>query len=63
MKKVLIIISFIGLVLTILPSILAFKGVIELQSHFHLMVVGMVLWFATAPFWMRTKSLDDEEGK
>jgi hypothetical protein len=24
------------------------------------MIVGMVLWFATAPFWMKTKSLDDE---
>lgn len=61
MKRVLIIISFIGLLLTILPSYLVFRGVIVLESHFHLMIVGMVLWFATAPFWMRTKSLDEEE--
>ena len=60
MKKVLIIVSFIGLALTIVPSILVFKQVIDIEMHFHLMVVGMVLWFATAPFWMKTKSLDDE---
>ncbi|WP_423128618.1 hypothetical protein [Gaoshiqia sp. Z1-71] len=63
MKKALIIISFIGLMLTILPSVLVFKGVIEMESHFHLMIIGMVLWFATSPFWMRTKSLDEEENK
>jgi hypothetical protein len=48
-------------VLTILPSVLVFKGVIEMESHFHLMLAGMVIWFATAPFWMKTKSLDDDK--
>ncbi len=61
MKKVLIVISIIGLLLTIVPSILTFSRVISMDMHFHLMLVGMVLWFATAPFWMKTKSLDDEE--
>ncbi|MCW0481843.1 hypothetical protein [Gaoshiqia sediminis] len=61
MKKVLIVISFIGLVLTIVPSILVFKQVIAIETHFHLMVAGMFLWFGTSPFWMKTKSLDDEE--
>ena len=49
MKKLLIFISFIGLALTITPSILAFKGIITLKTHFWLMGIGMVLWFATAP--------------
>lgn len=61
MKTVLTIISVIGLVLTIVPSILVFKQIIPMQMHFTLMAIGMVLWFATAPFWMKTKSLDDEE--
>ncbi|WP_163712557.1 hypothetical protein [Mangrovibacterium lignilyticum] len=61
MKKVLIIVSFIGLLLTIIPSILVFEQFIELKSHFHLMVAGMIMWFATAPFWMKSKSLDEEE--
>jgi hypothetical protein len=60
MKKILMVISFLGLLLTILPSILVFAGNIEISDHFHLMVWGMVLWFATAPFWMKTKSVEDE---
>ena len=63
MKTLLIILSFVGLVLTILPSVLVFKGILEMESHFQLMVAGMVIWFATAPFWMKTKSLDEEEKK
>lgn len=61
MRKLLIVISFIGLALTIVPSVLVFKQVIVIESHFQLMIAGMILWFATAPFWMKTKSLDDEE--
>lgn len=61
MKKILIAISFIGLVLTIVPSILVLNNVIELKSHFWLMSIGMILWFATAPFWMKSKSLDEAE--
>jgi hypothetical protein len=63
MKKVLIIVSYAGLAFTILPSILVLKGVLNLQNHFWLMSVGMVLWFATAPFWMKSKSLDEVEEK
>ena len=61
MKKILIIVSFIGLVLTIIPSILVFERVIEMEKNFFLMVAGMFLWFVTAPFWMKSKSLEDEE--
>ena len=61
MKKVLIIVSYSGLAFTILPSILVLTGVLNLQNHFWLMSVGMVLWFATAPFWMKSKSLDEVE--
>lgn len=63
MKRLLQVISIIGLVLTILPSILVFKGVIEIKTHFSLMIVGMLLWFSTSPFWMRSKSLDDDENE
>ncbi len=59
MKKILIVISFIGLILTILPSFLVFKTLITMEVHFWLMAAGMVLWFSTAPFWMKRKSLDD----
>ena len=61
MKKILMIISYIGLAFTIIPSILVVNGVLTLQNHFWLMSIGMVLWFATAPFWMKSKSLDEVE--
>jgi hypothetical protein len=59
MKKILIIVSFIGLILTILPSILVFAKVIEMENHFTLMIIGTVLWFGTAPFWMKSKKMEE----
>lgn len=57
MTQILKIVSFIGLVLTVLPSYLVFKNVIEFQVHTLLMFIGMILWFATSPFWMKEKKL------
>jgi uncharacterized membrane protein YphA (DoxX/SURF4 family) len=61
MKKILMFLSYFALALTILPSILVLKGLITLQNNFMLMGIGMILWFATAPFWMKSKSLDEVE--
>ena len=61
MKRIIMAISYLGLILTIVPSILVLNKVIELQSHFLLMTIGMVLWFATAPLWMKIKPLDKVE--
>jgi len=46
------IISFIGLGLTIIPSILVLTGHIDIPLHKQLMGVGMVLWFCGAYFWI-----------
>jgi len=61
MKTILKIISLAGLLLTILPAIAVFKGFIEIENHYTLMAVGMVLWFGSAPFWMKGVSLEDDE--
>lgn len=61
MRKSLMIISLIGLIFTILPSFLVFYRVIEMQTHFQLMLLGTFLWFVSAPFWMKDKSLEDGE--
>ncbi len=53
MKLTLKILSAAGLGLTIVPSILVFSGVITWQTHASLMLAGMVVWFATAPGWMK----------
>ncbi len=55
------VISYLGLACTLLPSILVLKGVLTLQNHFWLMSIGMVLWFSTSPFWMKSKSLEEVE--
>ncbi|MEX0994231.1 MAG: hypothetical protein WD599_01805 [Balneolaceae bacterium] len=57
MKTVLKIISVIGLILTLLPSVLVFTRTITMDNHKSLMIAGMLLWFLSAPFWMKEKSL------
>jgi hypothetical protein len=57
MKVLLIIISVIGLGLTIIPSILVFLQSISLESHKQFMLFGMIMWFATAPFWIKEQEL------
>ena len=60
MSKILLkIISYIGLILTLIPSFLVFLKVIELDTNKYLMLFGTLLWFGCSPFWMnRTKKAD-----
>ncbi|MFZ0428209.1 MAG: hypothetical protein WAO20_08835 [Acidobacteriota bacterium] len=53
MKVLLKAVSAIGLVLTIVPAFFVFAGAITWDRHAGLMLVGMILWFVTAPFWMK----------
>ena len=53
MKPLLIGGSIVGLGLTIVPAVLVVMGLASWQTHADLMAAGMVLWFATAPFWMK----------
>ena len=55
MKLLLSSLGLIGLLATVLPSILVFSGAIEPGTHKTVMAVGMVLWFVTAPFFMKRK--------
>jgi hypothetical protein len=58
-KMLLKIISFIGLLLTLIPSFLVFLKGIELATNKYLMLVGTLLWFGSSPFWMnRSKRAD-----
>lgn len=47
--------SLIGLGLTVVPAFLVFAGTIPWETHATLMLVGTLLWFITAPFWMHTE--------
>lgn len=52
-------ISLLGLALTVVPAFLVFTGSIEWGTHATLMVLGTLLWFGSAPFWMKERSDDD----
>lgn len=53
LKLILRIISYIGLALSIVPALLVFTGTISLNAYYNLMIVGMVLWFGAAVFWIK----------
>ena len=54
MSVILKILSYLGLGLTIVPSVLLLVGssLLDDYSYKLLATVGMVLWFTTAPFWI-----------
>lgn len=54
MKALTQFLSAAGLALTVGPAFFVFSGHISWDTHATLMIVGTVLWFATAPFWMKT---------
>lgn len=56
MKNLLKFISFAGLLLTVVPSILYFYEDLTFDMHKLLMALGTVLWFLSAPFWMNKEA-------
>lgn len=52
MRNLLKLLSFIGLLLTLFPSVFFFYDYITADTHKLLMLMGTILWFLTAPFWM-----------
>ena len=52
MTALLKLLSLAGLLLTVVPAFLVFAGSLTWSTHATLMLVGTVLWFVTAPFWM-----------
>ena len=61
MKTVAKIVSYICLLLTLVPSFLVFMGEITLETNKDLMLAGTIGWFISAPFWMNNK--EEEEDK
>jgi len=52
-KPLLKLTSLVGLVLTVCPAFLVFAGVMTWDRYATLMLVGTLLWFLSAPFWMK----------
>jgi len=59
MKRLLQVLSFVGLGLTVAPAFLVFEGTITWGTHAQLMLVGTIVWFATSPFWMEHEAPGD----
>jgi hypothetical protein len=53
MKTIAKIVSLAALTLTVVPAFLVFAGTLSWDRHAWLMLVGTVLWFVSAPLWMR----------
>jgi hypothetical protein len=56
MKILLKIVSFAGLALTVVPSFLVFSGSLKFSAHTTIALIGTILWFVSAPFWMKSTS-------
>jgi hypothetical protein len=52
-RRILMVISFASLALTIVPSFLVFLQEIGMEQNKTLMLIGTVGWFVTAPYWMK----------
>ena len=54
------ILSFTGLCLTLIPSFFVMSNSIEPDSARQLMILGTVIWFTLAPFWMDKQPVESE---
>jgi len=51
MKIFVMLLSLLGLLLTVVPAFLHFFSQISWNTHAQLMFAGMILWFVFAPIW------------
>ena len=55
MKKILKIGAYLGLGLTLIPSLLIWSEAIDLTMNKTLMFIGTIVWFGCAPFAFKKK--------
>lgn len=55
MKTLLKYISFVGLGLMLVASVLVFRGGIERYTYEVLALAGTLLWFVPVPWWMKRR--------
>ena len=55
------IISYVALIGTIIPSLLVFFGNLDIEVNKTIMTISMIVWFATAPFWINKNVTVDEK--
>lgn len=45
-------VSYLGLALTVVPSLFVFTGALSLPTYKLLMLIGTFCWLVTAPWWV-----------
>jgi high-affinity Fe2+/Pb2+ permease len=55
-------ISYLGLALSVVPGFLVFFGKMEFESYKIWILIGTILWFVSAPFWINKKGMNETEG-
>ena len=56
-KHILQAISFGGLALSIIPALFVFGEMLSKEAYFNLMIIGMLMWFGAAVFWIKKDHL------
>lgn len=51
-RRVFQVLSWGSLILTVLPSVLFFAGLMDLDRVKWVMFISTIVWFAATPFWM-----------
>ena len=55
MKNILKIAAYVGLGLTLIPSLLVWSEIIDLSINKVIMLMGTLIWFSCAPFAFKKK--------
>ena len=58
MKKIARVVSCLALAATLVPAVLFFSDAMALPAARLWMLVGALVWFVAAPFWMEHKATD-----
>lgn len=58
MKTALRLVSYLGLALSVVPSLLVWAGKIDMSTNYMLLNVGMFLWFGSAVFWIKREKTE-----
>jgi hypothetical protein len=58
MKTALRLVSYLGLALSVVPGFFVMAGSLSMPAYYKIINVGMVLWFATAVFWIKAEKTE-----
>ena len=53
-------VSYCGLALSIVPAVLVFTETIEKGTYLNLLILGTVMWFGSAIFWIKPDHQQEE---